>query len=140
MLGRQRPDPKRLEQLGRQSALIELAPALLLTADGDDAEYLGVLQVAVLGCVGVSQPDPTGESPVTTAKSPARYDAIWARAYGRLCSTELHHHWGHNRLGGWVPLTPLIDASNSDRETSAVSLHFRNLNNTRPSLNTEPKQ
>ncbi|MGY4426294.1 hypothetical protein ACVWY2_008743 [Bradyrhizobium sp. JR6.1] len=29
-----------------------------------------------LGCVGVSQPDPTGESPVTTAKPPARYGAI----------------------------------------------------------------
>jgi hypothetical protein len=28
------------------------------------------------GCVGVSQPDPTGESPVTTAKPPARYGAI----------------------------------------------------------------
>jgi hypothetical protein len=25
----------------------------------------------------VSQPDPTGESPVTTAKPPARYGAIW---------------------------------------------------------------
>src|SRR4051794_7007230 len=30
----------------------------------------------VSGCVGVSQPDPTGESPVTTAKPPARYGAI----------------------------------------------------------------
>ena len=29
-----------------------------------------------LGCVGVSQPDPTGELPVTTAKPPARYGAI----------------------------------------------------------------
>jgi hypothetical protein len=29
-----------------------------------------------LGCVGVSQPDPTGELPVTTAKLPARYGAI----------------------------------------------------------------
>jgi len=29
-----------------------------------------------LGCVGVSQPDPTGELPVTTAKPPARYDAV----------------------------------------------------------------
>ncbi|UWU81605.1 hypothetical protein N2603_37070 [Bradyrhizobium huanghuaihaiense] len=29
-----------------------------------------------LGCVGVSQPDPTDESPVTTAKPPARYGAI----------------------------------------------------------------
>jgi hypothetical protein len=28
------------------------------------------------GCVGVSQPDPTGELPVTTAKQPARYGAI----------------------------------------------------------------
>jgi hypothetical protein len=36
-----------------------------------------------LGCVGVSQPDPTGESPVTTEKPPARYGAIWgARATG----------------------------------------------------------
>ena len=31
---------------------------------------------------------------MTTAKPPARYGAIWGRAYGRLCSTELHHHWG----------------------------------------------
>jgi len=45
----------------------------------------------------VSQPDPTGESPVTTAKPPARYGAICGRACGRLCSTELHHHWGHDR-------------------------------------------
>src|SRR6478735_3488983 len=30
----------------------------------------------LLGCVGVSQPDPTGELPVTTAKPPARYGAI----------------------------------------------------------------
>jgi hypothetical protein len=29
-----------------------------------------------LGCAGVSQPDPTGELPVTTAKPPARYGAI----------------------------------------------------------------
>jgi hypothetical protein len=29
-----------------------------------------------LGCVGVSQPDSTGESPVTTAKPPTRYGAI----------------------------------------------------------------
>jgi hypothetical protein len=29
-----------------------------------------------LGCVSVSQPDPTGERPVTTAKPPARYGAI----------------------------------------------------------------
>jgi hypothetical protein len=28
------------------------------------------------GCVGVSQPDSTGESPVTTAKPPARCGAI----------------------------------------------------------------
>ena len=28
-----------------------------------------------LGCVGVSQPDPTGELPVTTAKPPFRYGA-----------------------------------------------------------------
>jgi len=44
----------------------------------------------------VSQPDPTGELPVTTAKPPARYGAIWERASGRLCSTELHHHRGHD--------------------------------------------
>ncbi|UPJ76836.1 hypothetical protein [Bradyrhizobium sp. 187] len=27
---------------------------------------------------------------MTTAKPPARYGAIWGRASGRLCSTELH--------------------------------------------------
>src|SRR5262249_30109174 len=43
-----------------------------------------------------SQPDPTGEAPVTTAKPPARYSAICRRACGRLCSTELHHQWGHD--------------------------------------------
>jgi hypothetical protein len=35
-----------------------------------------------LGCVGVSQPDPTGELPVTTAKPPARYGAIWGARPG----------------------------------------------------------
>ncbi len=30
----------------------------------------------LLGCVGVSQPDPTGELPVATAKPPARYGAV----------------------------------------------------------------
>jgi len=30
----------------------------------------------------VSQPDPTGESPVTTAKPPARYGAIWGARPG----------------------------------------------------------
>ena len=32
-----------------------------------------------------SQPDPTGDSPVTTAKPLARYSAIWGRARERLC-------------------------------------------------------
>ena len=32
---------------------------------------------------------------MTTAKPPARYGAIWGRASGRLCSTELHDHSGH---------------------------------------------
>src|SRR5262249_11398387 len=44
------------------------------------------------------QPDPTDESPVTTAKPSTRYGAIGERAGGRLCSTELHHHWGHDPL------------------------------------------
>jgi len=33
---------------------------------------------------------------MTTAKPPARYGAIWRRACGRLCSTELHHQLGHD--------------------------------------------
>ncbi|WP_316194263.1 hypothetical protein [Bradyrhizobium sp. SZCCHNRI3052] len=33
---------------------------------------------------------------MTTAKPPARYGAIWERASGRLCSTELHHLRGHD--------------------------------------------
>jgi len=33
---------------------------------------------------------------MTTAKPPARYGAIWGRACGRLCSTELHHQLGHD--------------------------------------------
>jgi len=32
---------------------------------------------------------------------------------------------------GWVPLTPLVDASNSDREGSAVSSGFQSLNITK---------
>ncbi|WP_212400029.1 hypothetical protein, partial [Bradyrhizobium jicamae] len=32
--------------------------------------------------VGVSQPDPTGELPVTTAKPPARYGALWGARPG----------------------------------------------------------
>ena len=32
---------------------------------------------------------------MTTAKPPARYGAIGG-ASRRLCSTELHHHWGHD--------------------------------------------
>ena len=38
-----------------------------------------------LGQVWCSQPDPTGESSVTTAKPLARYSAIWGRASDRLC-------------------------------------------------------
>ncbi|WGS01594.1 hypothetical protein MTX23_12570 [Bradyrhizobium sp. ISRA436] len=34
---------------------------------------------------------------MTTAKPPARYGAMGGRACGRLCSTELHHQWGHDR-------------------------------------------
>lgn len=41
-----------------------------------------------LGCVGVSQPDPTGELPVTPAKPPARYGAIGG-AGGTLCDGEI---------------------------------------------------
>jgi len=33
---------------------------------------------------------------MTTAKPPARYGAMWERACGRLCSTELHHYRGHD--------------------------------------------
>src|SRR5262249_49511004 len=52
---------------------------------------------APLLLAGGSVPTPVASPtfPVTTAKPPARYGAICGRACGRLCSTELHHHWGH---------------------------------------------
>ena len=34
---------------------------------------------------------------MTTAKPSARYGAMWGRACGRLCSTDLHHLQGHDR-------------------------------------------
>jgi hypothetical protein len=48
---------------------------------------------------------------VTTAKPSTRYGAMGERAGGRLCSTELHHHWGHDpriyhELMGWGPWKP----------------------------------
>jgi hypothetical protein len=41
----------------------------------------------VLGCVAVSQSDPAGGLPVTTAKPPARYGATRGRPSERLCFT-----------------------------------------------------
>jgi len=44
----------------------------------------------------MSQPDPTGESPVTTAKPLARYRAVeGARASG-FAIPQLHHRAGHD--------------------------------------------
>jgi hypothetical protein len=43
------------------------------------------------------QPDPTGESSMTTANPLARYSAIWGRARERLRYVELHHHRGRDR-------------------------------------------
>jgi len=46
----------------------------------------------------MSQPDPTGESPVTTAKPLARYRAVeGARASG-FAIPQLHHRAGHDLL------------------------------------------
>jgi len=41
---------------------------------------------------------------MTTAKPSARYGAMWGRACGRLCSTELHHRWGHDPFGAYSAL------------------------------------
>ncbi|WP_210419199.1 type IIL restriction-modification enzyme MmeI, partial [Bradyrhizobium sp. NAS80.1] len=67
------------------------------------------------------------------AKPPARYGAIGGRACGRLCSTELHHHWGHdlypenriNRAPELVPGFPdrlLPNGPEAERELSARTL------------------
>jgi hypothetical protein len=44
-----------------------------------------------------SQPDPNGESSMTTANPLARYSAIWGRARERVRYAELHHHRGRDR-------------------------------------------
>jgi len=77
----------------------------------------------------VSQPDPTGESPVTTAKPPVRYGAIWGRAYGRLCSTELHHHWGHDRPALWREMARSLDCRISRAVVIEPSLRRQSLQN-----------
>jgi len=64
----------------------------------------------------MSQPDPTGESPVTTAKPLARYGAVeGARASG-FAIPELHHRAGHDpstrvRGGQKRPRSPRETAS-----------------------------
>jgi Protein of unknown function (DUF1524) len=61
-----------------------------------------------------------------TAKPPARYGAVWERACRRLCSTELHHHWGHDRkrIGNLVLLPAKSNAAlgNNDFKTKAAVL------------------
>jgi hypothetical protein len=62
----------------------------------------------------VSQPDPTGESPVTTAKPLPRYSAVEGALASGFATAELHHQLGHDlRLeslhlpdGGATLLTP----------------------------------
>jgi hypothetical protein len=44
----------------------------------------------------VSQPDPTGESPVTTAKPLARYSAVEGALASGFATAELHHQVGHD--------------------------------------------
>jgi hypothetical protein len=44
----------------------------------------------------ISQPNPTGDSPVTTAKPPARYSAMESARPGDFATAELHHHSGHD--------------------------------------------
>jgi hypothetical protein len=44
----------------------------------------------------ISQPNPTGDSPVTTAKPPARYSAMGSARAGDLATAELHHRLGHD--------------------------------------------
>jgi hypothetical protein len=46
----------------------------------------------------VSQPDPTGESPVTTAKPLARYSAVEGALASGFATAELHHQRGHDPL------------------------------------------
>jgi putative transposase len=45
----------------------------------------------------VSQPDPAGESPVTTAKPLARYSAVEDALASGFATAELHHQRGHDR-------------------------------------------
>src|SRR5829696_2256074 len=47
-------------------------------------------------CVLISQPNPTGDSPMTTAKPPARYSAMESARAGDFATPELHHPSGHD--------------------------------------------
>jgi hypothetical protein len=50
----------------------------------------------VLGCVLISQPNPIGDSPMTTAKPPARYSAMESARAGDFATPS-----GHDQFGGF---------------------------------------
>src|SRR5829696_2556425 len=72
------------------------------------------IRAGATGCVLISQPNPTGDSPMTTAKPPARYSAMESARSGDFATAELHHPSGHD----------LGNASNPVFATSAGSFFF----------------
>jgi hypothetical protein len=66
--------------------------------DGNNAIGNGEVDSSILSGSTISSVLSPRFLDVTRAhQPPARYGAICGRACGRLCSTELHHHRGHDR-------------------------------------------
>ena len=53
------------------------------------------------------QPNPTGDSPITTAKPPARYSAMESARAGDFANLELHHPSDNDQLGVSIYLSAI---------------------------------
>jgi hypothetical protein len=89
-----------------------------------------------LGCAGVSQPDPTGELPVTTAQPPARYGAISAFVH-TACLAVFTNDFAAScgtasRVGSSIP-----SSSTASSLASRTSKQWRGISCSFPIPNTE---